>query len=284
MGQKARIRRPAVAGSFYPGDAAALRRQVTEFLDNPAEPVKGARGLVAPHAGYMFSGQVAGQAYAAVRDAHPDVVVVISPSHREYFAGISIYDGTAYRTPLGEMPVPGELRDRLQAFGKPIVVGPAGHGTNGDGEHAIEVQLPFLQILFGAVPILPIVMGEQSAENCEFLAKVLAESLQDRQALVVASSDLSHYHPYEIARSIDSRFIEALQQGDPQKLWAGLQQRTYEACGGGPVVAALDACKRLGADRVEVLDYKNSGDVWDDRDHVVGYVAAVFADTSLKKE
>jgi len=280
MEQKGQVRRPAVAGSFYPGNAEALRRQVTEFLDNPVEPVKGAKGLVAPHAGYVFSGHVAGHSYAAVREAHPEVVVIISPSHREYFAGISVFDGAAYSTPLGEMPVDSELRDRLQNFGRPIFVGSAGHHTNGDGEHAIEVQLPFLQILFGTVAILPIVMGEQSAENCEFLARALAESLRDREALVAASSDLSHYHPYAVARSIDARFIDALKKGDPRALWSGLEQRRFEACGGGPVVAALDGCKRLGADQVEVLEYQNSGDVWDDRDHVVGYVAAVFAEAS----
>ncbi len=270
------IRRPAVAGSFYPAGEEDLRKSVKNLLDEEIQPLTDVLGIVAPHAGYMFSGKVAGTIYGAVRRLQPDVVVLVGPSHMEYFDGVCIFEGDAFLTPLGEVPVDGKLRDELAQFGEPIFAGIAGHRSDGNGEHCLEVQLPFLQMLYEEFRIVPIIMGEQKWAYCEALAAALSSSLKGRNALLVASSDLSHYHSYEVAQQIDAQFIRLLEHGDPRALATALAEGEVEACGGGPVVAVQLACQKMGATKVRTLLYQNSGDVWVDKTRVVGYLAAAF--------
>ncbi|RMD98215.1 MAG: AmmeMemoRadiSam system protein B [Calditrichaeota bacterium] len=270
------IRKPAVAGSFYPREEENLKKTLEELLSVDVSPVHDARGLVVPHAGYMFSGSVAGTAYASVSKMSPEIVVMIGPSHREYFDGICIYNGKAYETPLGEVEVEASLREKLIQAGEPIWAGLEGHRSNGDGEHCLEVQLPFLQTIFDDFKILPIIMGDQRWDYCELLGDLLAQALQGSNALIIASSDLSHYHSYEVAQSIDAQFILLLEKSNPRELAIALERKEVEACGGGPVVATLIASKKLGAPRVQTLLYRNSGDVWVDKTRVVGYLAALF--------
>ena len=181
------VRPPVVAGQFYAADPRALAREIGDFFgqcsaDIPAGiPV----ALISPHAGYRYSGPTAAEGYNAVRSGTFDTVIVISPSHREYFDGISVYPGKSYATPLGELPVDGDLRRALTAGDDVITVSEAGHR----GEHAIEVQLPFIITLFGPVPFLPVVMGDQRAALCRHLGKKLAASLAGRKALIGARHD-----------------------------------------------------------------------------------------------
>ena len=169
------------------------------------------------------------------------------------------------------MPVDGDLRRALTAGDDFITVSDAGHR----GEHAIEVQLPFIITLFGRIPFLPVVMGDQRGALCRHLGKKLAAALAGRRALIVASTDLSHYHPAPVARRIDGRFIALLERFDHAGIMEGLEDGSLEACGGGPVVAALSAASAAGADRVVVRRHCNSGDTGGDASSVVGYVSAV---------
>ncbi len=270
------VRRPAVAGSFYPGTEEELRNNVHYYLNTEIEPMSDVVGIVAPHAGYMFSGKVAGTIYGAIRELSPETVVLIGPSHLEYFKGICVYEGDAFQTPLGEVAIDAGFRERLTQKDERIFAGVKGHSSNGNGEHCLEVQLPFLQELFDEFQIVPIIMGDQNWEYCELLGRTLAEACAGHNCLLIASSDLSHYHSYEVAQVIDARFIQTLQKGEPKQLAEALEAREVEACGGGPVVATLLASQLLGAGKIKILLYQNSGDVWVDKTRVVGYLAAAF--------
>lgn len=269
------VRAPAVAGRFYPADPRRLAADLQEMFGRCTSGTPHGRvvTIVAPHAGYVYSGQTAAEGFEAARGGSFETVVVISPSHREYFDGVSVYPGKAYSTPLGDLPVDDGLRRALTEGGGSIAVSAAGHG----GEHAVEVQLPFIVTLFGNVPIVPIVMGDQRRELCFRLGERLASCLAGRSALIVASTDLSHYHQYAAAQAIDRRFIDLLSRFDYESLMAGLEDGSLEACGGGPTVAALIAAAALGADTMEIRHQCNSGDTGGDRSSVVGYVSAVAA-------
>jgi len=266
------IREPAVAGMFYPSDTAVLRKEVDHLLSRvQAKKIEGdLRGLISPHAGYVYSGFTAANGYKLLEGKQVETVVIISPSHREYFKGISVYPGSAYRTPLGVLEVDDKLRSELIQDGGVIVSSTLGHRE----EHAIEVQLPFLQRVLKDFKILPIVMGDQRHDYCTLLAERLGAVLAGRQAFLVASSDLSHYYPYEIACKLDRIVIDEVEEFDPVGLSRDLETRRAEACGGGPMVAMLLAAKKLGADATEILHYCNSGDVTGDREGVVGYLSA----------
>ncbi len=269
-----RIRRPAVAGMFYPGNPATLEREVAVFLES-AQPEQGAKeiyGLVAPHAGYMYSGGVAARAYRQVMDRHDDVVVVISPSHHVYFEKVSVYNGDYYETPLGLIPVDKELSLLLAETDPQIIYSSIGHEGQ---EHALEVQLPFLQHVLDDFRLIPVVMGNQNYDNILALSDALTKVLSGQNALIVASSDLSHYHPYDVAVRLDSIVIEHINNYAEDNLYDDLSTGVCEMCGGGPVISMMKACRNLGADKSKVILYRNSGDVTDERSQVVGYLAAM---------
>jgi AmmeMemoRadiSam system protein B len=206
-------------------------------------------------------------------DKDIDIVAVISPSHREYFTEISIYDGYAYATPLGLLEVDKELAQKLTEINPQIILSEKGHRFD---EHALEVQLPLLQKVLDDFKILPIVLGEHSIANIEILAEGLAKILADQNALIVASSDLSHFYNYEKATSLDNVVINNIKQFNEDQLFNDLQAGHCEMCGGGPVVTMMKASKLLGANKVQYLIYRNSGDVTGDRSEVVGYMSAIF--------
>jgi AmmeMemoRadiSam system protein B len=267
------VRPCAVCGLFYPDDPRELRDTVTGLVsDTPARSIQGViRGVISPHAGYMYSGFTAANGYALLRGSRYDTVVVVSPSHREYFKGISVFPGESYLTPLGEVKVNVVMRDRLLASSDVVVMSDAGHRE----EHAIEVQLPFLQHVLGSFEFLPIVIGDQSREYCIGLGETLADILAGTNYLLVASTDLSHYHPSDVANRIDEVAVASIRQFDYEQLMSDLEAGKAEACGGGPTVAVLLALKRLGVENIMVLHHCNSGDVTGERDRVVGYVSAV---------
>jgi AmmeMemoRadiSam system protein B len=272
MLSRSSIREPAVAGMFYPGDRLTLDREVDALIKRAeVRKIKGElRGLISPHAGYIYSGYTAASGYRLLEGKSVQTVVIIAPSHREYFRGISVFSGSAYSTPLGILEVDDELRSELVREGGVIEASLSGHRE----EHAIEVQLPFLQKVLADFRILPIVMGDQGRDFCVALGKRLGKILRERNALLVASSDLSHYYPYDVACKLDQVVINDVQEFSEERLLKDLDSQRAEACGGGPIVAMLIAAKELGADKVEVLHYCNSGDVTGDKDGVVGYLSA----------
>ncbi len=270
-----KIRKAAVAGTFYPAKKETLERDVAVFLENslPVEIVTRIFGIAVPHAGYMYSGGVAARAYRQVMDRDFDLVVVISPSHRIYFEEISVYNGAAYQTPLGDIPVDQDSAKKLASLHPGILYSDLGHDID---EHALEVQLPFLQQVFYDFKLLPIIMGNQDAANIEILTDALTKLLADKKALIVASSDLSHFHSYEKAKTLDNVVVEDVARYDYKKLAGDLQKGLCEMCGAGPVITTMKVCEKLGANKSKVLLYRNSGDVTGDRDQVVGYMSAMF--------
>jgi AmmeMemoRadiSam system protein B len=215
---------------------------------------------------------VAGVGYKLLQNRRYTVVAIISPSHRERFRGVSVFTGKGYETPLGLVAVAQDLADALIEQSPDIYSSWAGHRA----EHALEVQLPFLQKILSSPPIIPIVMGEQDYETCQLLGEALAKVLEGVPALIIASSDLSHYHPYIEAVAIDNYTSEFLAAYDEMGLMKALQSGKSEACGGGPIVAAMIASKKEGARQARVLFYENSGDVTGDHSTVVGYLSAAF--------
>ncbi len=284
MGQ---TRKPAVAGQFYPGDPVTLTRQLSDFFKKAKkEPIPGKiMGLIAPHAGYVYSGQVAAYAFKFLEGLSFETVVVISPSHIVYFQGASIYNGGAFETPLGTIPVDTTLAGKIADANERVFLSTRGHGFMGmRGEHAIEVELPFLQVVLGKFKLVPIVIGDQDWATCEALAEALIKALKGKSALIVASSDLSHYHPYDEAVKLDNIVIDHVNGFDQEGLFTDLSAGICEACGGSPIVATMLAAKGLGADKAKVLKYANSGDVTGDKSAVVGYMAAVMYSSQAKPE
>jgi AmmeMemoRadiSam system protein B/AmmeMemoRadiSam system protein A len=267
------VRRPVVAGAFYPGEADALASLIDRMLDDAGtnELDGDVMALVAPHAGYMYSGAVAAHAYAAVAGRRYDTVIVVAPSHRVAFRGASVFDGGSYETPLGGVPVDRATVATLREKG--LVFDPRAHAQ----EHSLEVQVPFLQRALSSFEIVAIVMGEQSEAAVRTLAGSLADAVRERPGrrfLLVASTDLSHYHDQRTANVLDGVAVEAVDAFDPEGLLSALASGECEACGGGPTAAVLMAARSLGADRAEVLRYATSGDVTGDMSQVVGYMAA----------
>ena len=272
MKNAATLRSPEVGGFFYPAEAGPLREMVEEFIRRvpPTTERAPVMGLVSPHAGYQYSGATAACGYAAVRHQAFDVVVVVAPSHREAFRGVSVYPGGGYRTPLGTVPVHEDLREELVRETAVVRALDAGHR----GEHAVEVQLPFLQTVLGPFSFLPIVMGEQDRAVCAELGRALAATLKGASALLVASTDLSHFHHDGLARRLDRVVAEDILRFDAEGLMDHLEQGDAEACGGGPTVAVMTALRTLGATRMTVLHQCNSGDITGDGSSVVGYLSA----------
>lgn len=278
------LREARMAGTWYPGTSADLRGLVDGLLQaaTAEEAVFEADtrlgGLIAPHAGYLYSGAVAARAYACLRIWRPTRVVVVAPSHREWFRGACAWappgsgDGS-WRTPLGDVPVDGAFRERLLAASGRVVAGTAGHGQ----EHSLELQLPFLQAALGRFRLVPVAMGEQNAETALDLASGLAAALDGEPTLLVASTDLSHFHGLEDARRLDARALGIFAAGEARPLLEELHAERLEACGAGPVAAVLEALRLAtgSGPRVEILDYRTSADASGDASSVVGYGAAI---------
>ncbi|MGB7572615.1 MAG: AmmeMemoRadiSam system protein B [Thermodesulfobacteriota bacterium] len=277
------IREPAVAGAFYPDNPEVLSRDVRRYLENAKkEQLEGEIvALISPHAGYMYSGQVAAYAYKLIEGKAFDSVVVVAPSHRALFKGASLYDRGGYRTPLGTVPVDVQLSKKMMGQWKEIQFLPEAHSQ----EHSLEVQIPFLQVALKSFKLVPIVMEPYwSWETCQHLASAIAEAVKGRKVLLIASSDLSHFHSYEEAVRLDKIILNHIDRFDPEGLSRDLKNGSCEACGGGPIISIMLAAKALGANRGKVVKYLNSGDVTGDRSRVVGYGAGVLYKAAGGKE
>ncbi len=270
------IRQPSVAGQFYPGNERTLSNMLDKlFLEAKKEMVlldKQINALIAPHAGYVFSGKQAAKAYVYLEDAQYDLVCIISPSHREYFPGTSVYPGESYKTPMGTCPVDIEARTiALSCNGMSSTL--EGHRS----EHALEVQLPFIQKVLGNIKILPMVMGDQSAKSIENTSECVRKLFKNYQekVLFVASSDLSHFHSADTADEMDGEFIRLLKNADAERIFQKLQNNELEACGGGPILSILKGLD-IAPEEIVTLGYSHSGQVLNDNDSVVGYTSAIM--------
>lgn len=273
------IRPPAWAGKFYPKAPGELAKSIaTMFSEVKKPPVKGhPRALIVPHAGYDYSGKTAVHAYKMLEGEQFDTVVIISPSHYVFFRGSSVYNGGGYRTPLGEIAVDHQLSARIAEINPSVYLSNQGHASGSTrGEHSLEVQLPFLQVVLGQFKLVAIVMGEQEEDNIRGLGEILASVLKDTNTLIVASSDLSHQHPVKVANRMDGAMQKAIEKYDPQMLLETIESGQGEACGGGPMAAAMIAAKRLGAGTMQFLHYTTSGETTGDFEEVVGYLSAVM--------
>ena len=279
-----KVRAAAVAGTFYPADPKELSAMVDDMLQKATPPAPGGQiiAAVAPHAGYPYSGPVAAFTYASLKGHKYSRVVVIAPSHFVSFDFTSVFEGDAYETPLGSVPIDKEFARRLAKMSPTIQVSYAGHTpTSAGSEHAVEDQLPWLQKVLGNFKLVPLVMGDQSYENSRALAialqKLISSEGGPEETLVIASSDLSHYHTYEQAETIDHKTLHALSVWDYLSMSRNFGSRIWEACGGAPIVAAMIYAERMGANKAEVLKYANSGDIPSgDHSRVVGYSADLF--------
>jgi AmmeMemoRadiSam system protein B len=268
------VRPPAVAGQFYTDNPEELRAEIVGYLRQASPPaIKGRPiGLIAPHAGYMYSGPTAAHAYKYVEGLDFPAVVVVAPSHQDAFNGVSVYSGSAYETPLGKMEIDQALVRQLIEQHDCIRAGKQGHGR----EHSLEVQVPFLQVVLGKAALVPVVMGDQGRDTCRALGEALAMVAAQGPVLLVASSDLSHFHTYQQARELDAVVNRHINAFDPEGLARALANDQCEACGGGPMVAVMLAARALGATTARVAHHVNSGDVSGDKQGVVGYTAAVI--------
>ncbi len=269
-----KTRPTAVAGMFYPADPTELKQQIDFYLNNlEKKPVIGElMAIVVPHAGYMYSGQVAAAAYIHLLDQEFDYVVVIAPSHREYFKGISVLPALGYSTPLRDVKIATSYCERLIEQNDNIIASWEGHNE----EHALEVQLPFIQRVLGDFELIPIIMGDQNFDNCVLLGEALVKVFRHQKTLIVASSDLSHYYPALDAEVKDKKIAKRINDFDYEGLWDDIESQSSEACGAGPIVAAMYTAKKRGANKSEVLLYQHSGNITGDHSAVVGYLSAAI--------
>ena len=262
-------RRPVVAGQFYPASPKKLREMVAGYIDDSGvEPApERVAAIVAPHAGYIYSGATAGYAYARIRGKKPKRVILAGSSHRSPISTASVHTRGVFDTLLGSFPIDEAFVDELaRATESP---GPEPHLL----EHALEVQLPFLHATIGEVPIVPILFGANPNKWHAAVGAKLAEMVDDTD-LLVASTDLSHYLNEETANQLDKHTIEIFLSKDTDALAAGLRDGTCSLCGGAAVHVAMTFAAAVGATNWSVLDYRTSGAVSGDYDRVVGYAAA----------
>lgn len=265
------VRHSVIAGTWYPGDPRQLRAMLEGFLNEvPPQPFEGRLvGLISPHAGYIYSGQVAAFAYGQLRGKAFPKVVVVSPVHRMYTGEFATTDKAYYETPLGLIPVDTES---VAAVERQVRL----NHVSQDMEHSLEIQLPFLQQVLGSFALTPIMMGDQEWDSAVRLGQALAQAIGEQSALLVASTDLSHFHRYEAAVQLDQVVLKHITAYDPEGLSRTLDAHGAEACGGGPVIAVMLAAQALGATRAVLLKYMNSGDVTGDHSSVVGYAAVAL--------
>jgi AmmeMemoRadiSam system protein B len=272
------IRPSPIAGTWYPGSADALAQSIDQYLNAATiQPLDGdVVGIVAPHAGHRYSGQVAAYAFRHLENLTPETVAVISPLHTPAQGRVLTSGHDAYTTPLGAIMVDTEALNKFQDnlkqnYGVELVQ------VRNDSEHSLEIELPFLQRVFGhPFRLLPIMLRDQGLEAVMAVGHTLGKILEGSRAVIIASSDLSHFYPEAIAKRFDSEVLARIEAFDPQGVLAAEEKGTGFACGRGAIAAALWAAQDLGADKAKIVQHATSGDVTTDFDSVVGYGAAVI--------
>jgi len=278
------VRRPTQAGVFYEGNAESLKRQIKGCFLHELGPGKipevekaGPRrviGLVCPHAGYMFSGPVAAHAYYRLAlDGKPNLVVIFGPNHTGYGSALAVMNEGVWRTPLGDVEVDGETANQIVHESRLIDVDDSAHRF----EHSIEVQLPFLQYLYGSeFKMIPVCFSMQDLPSATEVGEAVAKVLAGKNAVIIASSDMTHHEPQEKAAKKDRSALEAVEAMDEARFYSIIETQRVSACGYGPIIALITAAKILGAKETKLLCHKTSGDVTGDYSSVVGYAAVCF--------
>ena len=267
----ASTRPTAVAGTFYPDDPKQLRHDVDQYLAAAAkvEPGKKLVALVCPHAGYVFSGPVAGWSYKQAQGRDFDLVVVVGPSHHVGFEGASVGAYDYFDTPLGALAVDTAAAERLLKASPRFNRNAMAHVA----EHSVETQMPFIKTVLPNAKVLPIVMGYHDPETAKLLAEQVNRLMKGRKVLLVVSSDLSHYHPYDQAREIDKETIKGIVEEPAALFFDRMATERHELCGGGPVAVMKYLAELRGSPRPVLLNARNSGDTVGDKSRVVGYAA-----------
>ncbi len=277
------VRKPAVAGQFYPSDPEELTSLIDGCYTHPLGPGKvppsprteaKSVAVVCPHAGYVYSGPVAAHSYLHVSSmAAPDLIVIVAPNHYGIGSGVSTFKEGDWETPLGRMHVDAGASARLSDLADVVMFDPGAHRL----EHSLEVQLPFLQRLYGdSVPFLPVSLLFQDIDTSRAVARALAEVVRGRRAILVASSDLTHYEPAEQAKKKDLALIQQVLEVNLEGFYSALDRLGVTACGFGAIATVMEAAKSLGLGRAELLKYASSGDTTGDNVQVVGYGALRF--------
>ncbi|MDA4135617.1 MAG: AmmeMemoRadiSam system protein B [Thaumarchaeota archaeon] len=276
------VRRPAVAGSFYPDDPDQLKKVIDGCYVHPLGPGalppskekrSGIMACVCPHAGYEYSGPVAAHSYlwlSALRK--PELVVIVAPNHYGLGSGVSTFREGAWETPLGRVPVDSEAAAQIVKLTGLVDYDPESHKR----EHSLEVQLPFLQQVYGTFKLLPISLSFQDIETAREIGRGLSKMLVGRDAILIASSDLTHYEPAEVAREKDTALLKTVQDLDIEAFYDVLEKKSVTACGFGAIATVMEASRLLGFKKGELLKYANSGDTTGDNGAVVGYPAVSF--------
>ncbi len=271
------LRPSPIAGQWYPGQPETLASSVDAYIEAAALPKISGEiiAVIAPHAGHRYSGPVAGHAFAAVRGQAPELVAVISPMHQPYHQPLLTSAHAAYQTPLGAIPIDRDAVDMLdEHLQRSLGFGLA--AIRSDTEHSLEIELPFLQqSLAGEFSLLPVMVRDQTQRVVQSLGKSLAQTIKNHGALLVASTDLSHFYPQKIANQLDQEMLRRIGAFDPLAVLQAEDEGKGFACGRGAVAAVLWAAQDLGADTVTIVNYATSGEVSGDFAQVVGYGAAV---------
>jgi AmmeMemoRadiSam system protein B len=278
------IRRPSQAGAFYEGSAKSLRQQLEWCFKHKFGPgklpevKKGPRKIIAlicPHAGYMYSGPIAAHSYYNLAlDGKPEIAVILGPNHTGMGSGVSLMGEGTWNMPLGDVNVDSDIANKIWESSKIIDLDDTAHIS----EHSIEVQLPFLQYIYDSdLKFVPIVMLMQDLQTSRMVGDAIAEALAGKNAVIIASSDMTHYEPQEYAERKDKMAADAILELDEEKLQSIVDSQGITMCGPGPVTAAITAAKKLGATKASMLCYKTSGDITGDYSQVVGYLAAAIS-------
>jgi AmmeMemoRadiSam system protein B/AmmeMemoRadiSam system protein A len=264
------VKEPAVAGMFYPSDTNELKKTVDVFLSK-VEKVKADGKLIAlisPHAGYRYSGQVAAFGYKQIKDSSINKVILIGPSHRVSFKGASVYIKGSFKTPLGNVKINEKFANDLLNEFADVKFFPDAF----EKEHSLEVQLPFLQTVLGDFTIVPILISSPTKQTFEHLVSSLTDVIDER-TLLIASTDLSHYHDYQTAKEMDSKIISSIQRLSVFETEKLLRTGEAELCGAFPVLITIEVARRLGANLGVLFKYENSGDITGEKSNVVGYAS-----------
>lgn len=272
-----KVRAAVVSGQFYPEEPAVLKKKIRQFLSRSQNvPDPDVSAIIVPHAGYDYSGQVAAEAYKLVEGRKFEAVIIIAFLHRIFLQGVLVDDAAFYETPLGRVPVDRKLAGELQ-MAHPLFRNTL---TGRLEEHSLEVQIPFLQETIPGLRIVPIYFGSQNITNITLLADTLAAVIAGRNVLVVATSDLSHFHPYEAAARMDRVLIAMFEQGNAEAIYDANAKEEVEACGMGPVLTSILLARKMKWSGPKLVQYANSGDVTGDRGSVVGYAAMAYRKTT----
>ena len=276
-------RHPVVAGSFYPGNPEKLKSMISQFLTDAKEerPQSSGNvyGIISPHAGYIYSGPVAGYGFSYLENLNIDTYIILAPSHRGRFKGASVIPEGIYSTPLGDMAIDSHIGGNLLSIEGFTFLKEA-HEL----EHSLEVQVPFVQVVSGNSKIVPVVIGTTDPDLCRGIGESIASVLEgiDKKFAVVISTDLSHYHNYSSAVEMDKKLINSIESFDENSVSTLLKSGKAEACGEGPLISGMTLCRSMGAEKVKVVKYANSGDTAGSKDQVVGYLSAVFTSDSKR--